>query len=89
MSLPARFMCSVSKRKAKARILLVGSGRMGVIRASIIHANPRMELCGIVDASTPDHLLEQYRVSCHESTSSLLVLNAGFVLPYHSCCSIL
>lgn len=33
----------------RARVLIVGSGRMGQLRASILYANPRFELCGIVD----------------------------------------
>lgn len=34
----------------KARVAVVGSGRMGEIRAKAIYANPKFELAGIVDA---------------------------------------
>ena len=32
-----------------ARVALIGSGRMGQIRASLMYANPRFDLCGIID----------------------------------------
>lgn len=35
----------------RARILLIGSGRMGQIRASILYANPRFDFCGVVDVN--------------------------------------
>ena len=52
-------------RRRLARVLLVGSGRMGQIRASIIHANPRMQLCGIVDPDliAASVLSERYQVT--------------------------
>jgi myo-inositol 2-dehydrogenase/D-chiro-inositol 1-dehydrogenase len=34
-----------------ARVLLVGSGRMGHIRAKALYSNPRIQLCGIVDSN--------------------------------------
>jgi myo-inositol 2-dehydrogenase / D-chiro-inositol 1-dehydrogenase len=34
----------------KARVLLVGSGRMGQIRAKLLHCHPRVDFCGIVDS---------------------------------------
>ena len=40
-----------ANRKRHAKVLLVGSGRMGDIRASLVYANPRMKLCGIVDVN--------------------------------------
>jgi len=55
---------------ATARVLLVGTGRMGKIRASILHANPRFDLVGIVDdapsqgvADGPESLSTTYHVS--------------------------
>lgn len=36
---------------ARARVLLVGSGRMGHIRAKALYSNPRFEFCGIVDSN--------------------------------------
>jgi predicted homoserine dehydrogenase-like protein len=35
----------------RAKVVVVGSGRMGQIRSSLIYANPRFELCGIVDVN--------------------------------------
>ena len=51
-------------RHAQARVLLVGSGRMGHIRAKAIYSNPRFEFCGIVDANVDEaaKLGEIYRV---------------------------
>lgn len=34
-----------------ARVLLVGSGRMGHIRAKALYGNPRIQLCGIIDTN--------------------------------------
>ena len=47
----------------RARILLVGSGRMGQIRASAINSNPRMELMGVVDPAGAVKIVDTYRVS--------------------------
>lgn len=33
----------------RARVVLVGTGRMGAIRAKIVYGNPRFEFCGVVD----------------------------------------
>lgn len=33
----------------KTRVLVVGSGRMGTIRAALVQSNPRYDLAGIVD----------------------------------------
>mmetsp|Transcript_44165 Transcript_44165/g.79234 ORF Transcript_44165/g.79234 Transcript_44165/m.79234 type:complete len:97 (-) Transcript_44165:1206-1496(-) len=51
-------------RHAQARVLLVGSGRMGHIRAKAIYSNPRFEFCGIVDSNVEEaaKLGEIYRV---------------------------
>jgi len=35
----------------RARVLLVGTGRMGELRASLLRSNPRFDLCGIVDTN--------------------------------------
>ena len=35
----------------RAKVVVVGSGRMGQIRSSLIYANPRFDLCGIVDTN--------------------------------------
>ena len=36
-----------------ARILLVGTGTMGRIRATCMSSNPKIELCGIIDVDFP------------------------------------
>lgn len=36
----------------RARIVLVGTGRMGDIRAKLMYSNPKIDLCGIVDINT-------------------------------------
>ena len=36
---------------ARARVVVVGSGRMGHIRSSLLYANPRFELLGHVDVN--------------------------------------
>lgn len=35
----------------RARVILVGNGRMGQIRAGLLYANPKFELSGIVDTN--------------------------------------
>lgn len=56
----------------EARVLLVGSGRMGHIRAKAIFSNPRFEFCGVVDANAENaaRLGGIYRVS-HQSKTYL------------------
>jgi glutamyl-tRNA reductase len=54
MSRSIQLICrSNSKRgfatATKARVVVVGSGRMGTIRAALVQSNPRYELAGIVD----------------------------------------
>lgn len=48
----------------QARVLLVGSGRMGHIRAKAIFSNPRFEFAGIVDDNVDGakKLADLYRV---------------------------
>ncbi len=36
----------------RARIVLVGTGRMGDIRARLMYSNPKIDLCGIVDINS-------------------------------------
>lgn len=62
-------MAVLSTTKAllqQARVLLVGSGRMGNIRAQCIFSNPRFEFAGIVDENpiAAKSLADVYRVSC-------------------------
>lgn len=56
-----------TKTKRRAQVLLVGTGRMGQIRAKILHSNPRVDLCGIVDPKAKNDLAEMYKVPAHES----------------------
>lgn len=44
-------MFSAAGLSRRAKVVVVGSGRMGHIRSSLIYANPRFELCGIVDVN--------------------------------------
>lgn len=59
----------MSASKGAARVLLVGSGRMGHIRAGLLNASARYELAGIVDSSLPRGaaLAENYDVTAHQS----------------------
>jgi glutamyl-tRNA reductase len=56
---------SAAKGLRKARVVVVGSGRMGQIRAGLIRASPRFELCGIVDTqiAAAQSLAEKFDVS--------------------------
>ena len=51
--------------KKKGHIIVIGSGRMGQIRAGIIYANPRLEIIGIVDLNLmgAQELADKYSVS--------------------------
>ena len=62
---PGRPDWNTSNNSHRACVLLVGSGRMGQIRAKAIYANPRFELCGIVDSNVDAaaKLGEMYHVS--------------------------
>lgn len=48
----------------QARVLLVGSGRMGRIRAKAAFSNPRFEIAGVVDQNVngAKQLADLYRV---------------------------
>jgi myo-inositol 2-dehydrogenase/D-chiro-inositol 1-dehydrogenase len=65
------------RNNAQARVLLVGSGRMGNIRARALYGNPRIQLCGIVDTNIEQTktLSELYRTpqfaSLDEAISSI------------------
>lgn len=51
-----------------ARVVLIGAGHMGQIRAKAIHANERFDLCGVCDADfdAAETLANRYRVRlCH------------------------
>ena len=57
-----------------ARVAVVGSGRMGHIRTQLIHANPKLQLVGIVDSnlSTGRALAQTYHVPAFESLLQLM-----------------
>jgi predicted dehydrogenase len=46
---PALRTSTAGSSSMKARVLVVGCGRMGQIRAALARANPRFDLCGVVD----------------------------------------
>jgi hypothetical protein len=60
-----RLVRCITSSPRRCRVLVVGSGRMGQIRASLIDSNPRLKLCGIVDpCSAPgESLAEKHGVS--------------------------
>ncbi|GAX14990.1 hypothetical protein FisN_12Lh315 [Fistulifera solaris] len=64
-----RFFARYSTQKEpRAQILLVGAGRMGQIRAKILHSNPRVDLCGVADtAGKGGHLASMYRIPEYQS----------------------
>lgn len=42
---------SFSTQARRARVVVVGGGRMGHIRSSILYANPRFDLVGVLDTN--------------------------------------
>lgn len=54
-----------SKMVKRVRIVLVGTGRMGAIRAKIMYANPKIDLCGVCDVNVDSakELASTYSVS--------------------------
>jgi len=57
-----------------ARVALIGSGRMGQIRASLMYANPRFDLCGIIDNNidAATSLASKYKTNTFESLTGAL-----------------
>jgi len=66
---------------ARARVLLVGSGRMGHIRAKALYSNPRFEFCGIVDSNVKaaGTLSEIYRAPTFESLTKAIAQHDNFI----------
>eukprot|EP00978_Attheya_sp_CCMP212_P017067 scaffold45329_cov57-Attheya_sp.AAC.5 len=58
----------------RARVLIAGSGRMGQIRASLVYANPRFELCGIIDVNlaSAQVLVDRYSTNAFVSLSEAI-----------------
>ena len=56
----------------KGGIIVMGSGRMGQIRAGIIYSNPRLEIIGIVDLNLEGakELAGKYSVSAQSGPKS-------------------
>lgn len=46
-----RTMATFTEVPQRARVVVVGSGRMGHIRSALLYANPRFDLAGIVDVN--------------------------------------
>jgi len=70
-------------RQAQARVLVVGSGRMGHIRARALYGNPRIQLCGIVDKNIRQAkaLSELYRTPLFASLEEAISSTATTQLP--------
>ena len=47
----------------QTRVLLMGSGWMGNIRAAAMYSNPRFDLCGVVDSNV-DEAAKLANISC-------------------------
>jgi predicted dehydrogenase len=74
---------SASLSKEKARVLVVGSGRMGTIRATLVRANLRLELVGIVDthlasAQSLSERLGVRKMNCYNEIPMLKNFNEYF-----------
>lgn len=56
-----------SSSSNRARVLVVGSGRMGHIRSSLLYANPRFDIAGVVDVNFDGavNLATTYQVRYH------------------------
>ena len=75
-----------SSTTRRANVLLIGSGRMGRIRASLLNANPKFNVLGVVDVDSKaaSEIAEKYGFgSTFKDLSSALidegVINAGGV----------
>jgi len=47
----SRSFFSSSTSTEKARVAVIGSGRMGAIRGSILQANPKFDFAGVIDVN--------------------------------------
>lgn len=58
----------------RARVILVGNGRMGQIRAGLLYANPKFELSGIVDTNmeAASVLAETYSTKSFQSITEAI-----------------
>lgn len=60
-----------------ARVVLIGAGHMGKIRAKAINANERFVLCGVcdTDVDTAKALANRYKVRDHDVVIALRYLD--------------
>ncbi len=74
---------------SRARVIVVGSGRMGQIRTQLIQANPKFQLVGIVDSdlSAAQALAKMYHVPAFESWKQLSSDNVSNRFDGVVCCS--
>jgi len=70
--------------RRRARVVLVGAGRMGRIRARAVYSNPRLELAGIVDNNLDGRpardLGGTYRVSAVRGRGEMISVSFFFVV---------
>jgi myo-inositol 2-dehydrogenase/D-chiro-inositol 1-dehydrogenase len=59
----------------RANVAVIGSGRMGQIRTQLIHANPKLQLVGIIDSnlSAAQTLAETYHVPAFDSLEQIIM----------------
>jgi len=63
----------------RAKVVVVGSGRMGQIRSSLLFANPRFELAGVVDVNFDGaaNLAQSFRTRPYENIEEAVLDNKG------------
>ena len=63
-----------SSSREQAKVVLVGSGRMGHIRAQLIRANPKFHLAGIVDSNlnAAKKLAQTYHVPAYDRLEQVI-----------------
>ena len=61
------FFSSSSTATEKTRVAVIGSGRMGAIRGSILQANPKFDFAGVIDVNLEGAtaLANKYGVRLH------------------------
>lgn len=63
----------------RAKIALVGTGRMGAIRAKLMYGNPKIELCSVVDVNNTaaEKLANTYNARAFESLKQAIEYGDG------------
>lgn len=83
-----RALSSTSTNAAsRAKVVVVGSGRMGQIRSSLIYGNPRFELCGIVDTNFEAASLLAHTFSVRRILADLIRADSIGVMTLTSYCT--